>query len=215
MIRQIQFPEYSGLRCLMMPYIQGHSESVPEAYAAYRDVIESVFIERGDIGFLTIDESIAIEGKPHRGARSRHGRALHTEAGKILNFYCWGGDSYVWGGDDEPDDEPKGTGTPRVTLNKDVRILLANTLDGSCAIWNRWHEDTSFDGDIGHVGNEYRYAEAILMRAGDVHEIGILTPHESLPVSVNFQRQFLRIVSSGVNGRAAHFTDNPLLAWSR
>lgn len=195
--QKIQFPKYSGVRCLMMPYIQGHPESVPEEYSSYRDIIELVYITKGDLGFLTIDESPVVVGKPHRGDRAKHGRALHTEAGLSpdKSVYCWA----TWGGNN------------RVTLERDVEILLANNLDGSCAVWDAEHEDTSLDGDIGHVSDEYPYSEATFMKSGEVHKIGILTPHESLPVANKFNRQFLRIMSSGIYGRENYFTKNPLV----
>ena len=193
---QINFPQFTGLRCLMMPYIQGEPDSVPVTYRPYSDIIESVFLRRGDIGFLTIDESVATEGKPHRGTRAKFARALHTEAGYRHKLYMWGGG---WGSSDE------------VTLDEDVEILLANNIDGSCAIWNAVHRDTSRDGDIGHLAEQYPYADAVLMKAGEVRRIGIFTPHESLPVRSTVKRQFLRIVSSGVHGREPYFTENPLL----
>ena len=187
----IAFPKFSGVRCLMMPYIQGDPSSVPDIYSVYGEVIKSVFLKKGDLGFLTIDESLAVQGRPHRGARAQHARALHTEAGKhpVLGGFQWG-----WGS------------KKRVTLDRDVRILLANNLDDSCAVWDAEHENTSFDGDIGHAADQYPYDDAVIMKAGEVHEIGILTPHESLPVARDFQRQFLRIVSSGVHGREEYFT---------
>lgn len=49
------------------------------------------------------------------------------------------------------------------------------------------------------------------MKAGEVHQIGILTPHESLPITKGGNRQFIRIVSSGVYGREPYFTKNPLM----
>lgn len=193
---KVDFPKYSNTRCLMMPYIQGDIQSVPLQYSHYKDIIESVYIKKGDIGYLTIDESPVEMGKPHRGARAKYDRALHTEAGK-LEGYCWGGGS--WGG------------KPNVWLDRDVKILLANNLDDSCAVWDATHEETSEDGDIGHFAHQYPYDEAIYMKAGEVHEIGILTPHESLPVSQTYNRQFLRIVSDGVYGREEYFTRNPLV----
>lgn len=193
----IEFPEFSAIRCLMMPYVQGDPTSIPDVYAPYREIVESVFIKNGDIGFLTIDESIVTSGTPHRGARAKHGRALHTEAGRMPNrVYRWGGGG--WGNNHA------------VTLDRDVRILIANNLDDSCAVWGCEHEDTSSDGDIGHLAHEYPYDSAVFMKAGEVREIGILTPHESLPVASSFNRQFLRIVSSGVHGREAYFTENPI-----
>ena len=185
----------------MMPYIQGDPSSVPTAYAPYGDIIESVFLKKGDIGFLTVDdESLASKGLPHRGARAKYQRPLHTEAGKIPAMYCWGGDT-TWGG------------KRRVQLDRSVRILLANNLDDSCAVWDVEHEDTSSDGDIGYAAADYPYTEAALLKSGDVYDIGILTPHESIPVQSDFNRQFLRIVSSGVHGREDYFTQNPLVVW--
>ena len=196
----IAFPEYSDLRCLMMPYIQGDPDSLPREYRNYDDIIAGTFIEQGAIGFLTIDESLAIRGNPHRGTRAKHGRALHTEAGiRPQGIYAWGNPSPGWGN------------SHRVTLDRDVQVLLANNLDGSCALWNTEHPDTSLDGDIGYAASEYPYADAIMMKASEVHQIGILTPHESVPVAEDYDRQFLRIVSSGVHGREPYFTKNPLV----
>lgn len=195
---RIQFPKYSGLRCLMMPYIQGEPGSVPREYDAYGDILRDVFLSRGDIGYLTIDESMVAAGRPHRGERAKHGRAIHTEAGKRpFGLYGWGGSG--WGD------------SANVLLDRDVEILLANSIDGSCAVWDATHEDTSWDGDIGHAAGMYPYETATLMRAGEVRKIGILTPHESLPVYRDIRRQFLRIVGSGVHGREEYFTVNPIM----
>lgn len=194
----IQFPNYSGIRCLMMPYIQGDPNSVPDQYAAYRGIIEEIFFEKGDIGFLTIDESPVKAGNPHRGDRAKYGRAIHTEVGAVVEgIYCWG--SRRWG-----------LGT-EVEVEEDVKVLLANNLDGSCALWNAVQKETTPDGDIGHLAHLYPYEDAILMKSGEVWQIGILTPHESLPVKEDYNRQFLRIVSSGIHGREAYFTENPLV----
>lgn len=197
-MRTIEFPKFSGTRCLMMPFIQGDPDSLPEMFESYRDIVSSTFLRKGDVGFLTIDESVAVAGKPHRGQRARYSRALHTEAGILRGTYRWGSVP-SWGGRD------------RVTLDRDVRILLSSNADETCAVWNSEHEDTSADGDIGHVADEYPYSDAIILKKGEVREIGILTPHESLPVKHDMQRQFLRIMSSGVHGREEYFTENPLM----
>lgn len=199
-VSHIEFPEYSGLRCLMMPYIQGDPESVPIEYReSYSDIIEHTFVSKGDIGYLTIDESPVFKGKAHRGYRSKFGRALHTEAGRNPEkLYTWGSGG-GWGK------------THNVELDRDVRVLLANSIDNSCAIWDTEHENTSLDGDIGNFSDMYPYSSGEFMKAGDVHEIGILTPHESIPVTTDNIRQFLRIVSSGVHGREDYFTENPLM----
>jgi hypothetical protein len=198
-MQKINFPEFSGNRCLMMPYIQGRPESVPKEYReGYEDIISEVFINEGDIGYLTIDESRATKGSPHRGDRARTARALHTEAGRRPNkIYAWGCGG--WGV------------SHRVELERDVQILLANNMNDSCALWDATHEETSNDGDIGHLSELYPLDDAVLMKSGEVHQIGILTPHESLPVNRDFDRQFLRILSSGVHGRESYFTKNPIM----
>lgn len=195
---KISFPAYSGLRCLMMPYIQGEPDSVPVQFSGYADILRSVFLARGEVGYLTIDESMARAGRPHRGDRAKYGRAIHTEAGRRPGG-CYGWGNGGWGE------------SHAVTLDRDTEILLANSLDGSCAIWDAVHEDTSLDGDIGYEAELYPYSEAVVMKAGEVHRIGILTPHESLPVDRDVERQFLRIVGSGVHGREPYFTVNPLV----
>ncbi len=195
----IQFPKFSGIRCLMMPYIQGDSSSIPIKYHTYAEIIETIFLKKGDVGYLTIDESIAKKGKPHRGDRAKTCRALHTEAGRDPNkVYVWGGGG--WGS------------IHNVTLDANVEILLANNIDDTCAVWDSVHTDTSLDGDIGYAASEYPYDDALMMKSGDVHKIGILTPHESLPVKKDMKRQFLRILSSGVHGREEYFTENPILS---
>ena len=205
-VAKIKFPKFSGVRCLMMPYIQGVVDSVPAIYHAYSDIISNIVVRRGDIGFLTIDESTARSGRPHRGDRAKFGRALHTEGGIVhdavrgCDVVAWGGGGTIrWGG---------GEG---VRLEPDVEILLANNIDGTCAIWDTEHYNTSADGDIGDAAGLYPYDDAVMMKAGDVHKIGVFTPHESLPVSTDVRRQFLRIVSSGVYGREPYFTKNPLM----
>lgn len=192
------FPEFSGLRCLMMPYIQGEPESVPREYGAYAEIVRDVFVCRGDVGYLTIDESVACAGEPHRGQRARYARALHTEAGVVRGIYGWG-------------DVPSWGGGRRVLLDRDVRVLLASNTGGTCAVWDAEHPDTSEDGDIGDRANLYPYSIARILGAGEVANIGILTPHESLPVKETSRRQFLRIVGSGVHGREPYFTRNPLV----
>jgi len=196
---KITFPRFAGRRCLMLPYIQGRPETVPEGFRrGYEDIINDVSIQDGQVGFLTIDESEAKGGRPHRGDRAKFGRAIHTEAGRHPDkVYAWGGGG--WGR------------SHRVTLDGDTEVLLANSIDRSCAIWDSTVEDTSLDGDIGHMAHLFPYEDAVMMAAGDVYRIGILTPHESLPVSHDVRRQFLRIVGKGVHGREPHFTENPLL----
>lgn len=198
-VANIEFPEFSGIRCLMMPYIQGEPSSVPEEYRkGYEKILAEVFCNKGDVGYLTIDESRVLSGNPHRGDRSKFGRALHTEVGRLPDkLYCWGGGNWA--------------GKANVYLGGDTKVLVANNLDDSCAIWDSTHENTSIDGDIGDCSSDYPYTHAVIAKAGEVHKIGILTPHESLVVKKDFDRQFIRIISGDVKGREPYFTKNRLM----
>ena len=206
-VGKFDFPQFTGVRCLMMPFIQGDPDSVPDEYRRYSEFISRFYLEKGEIGFLTIDESEVQAGKPHRGARAKYGRALHTEAGKKANArYGWGdtggdtdGGTYTWGD------------FKNVLLDPDCKMLIGSNSSNTCAVWDATHEDTSFDGDIGNFADKYPYEEAIVLSAGEICQIGILTPHESLPVQKTHDRQFVRIVGSGVKGREPYFTINPLV----
>lgn len=57
-LNRIKFPEFTGIKCNMMPFIQGDSSSLPKKYLTYGKIIENNFLEEGEVGFLTIDESL-------------------------------------------------------------------------------------------------------------------------------------------------------------
>jgi hypothetical protein len=195
-MNSITFPPYMNKRCLMMPYIQGRPESVPqELREGYEDILETLVLEDGEVGWLTIDESLVRSGQPHRGDRAKHGRALHTE---VNNDSRWGGGGW-------------GRKSP-VYLARDTQILVASSLGGTTAYWDAEQVDTTEDGDIGHLAHLYPMEDAIILRAGEVAQFGIFTPHESLPVAEDARRQFIRIIGQGVTGREHYFTQNPLVS---
>lgn len=200
-MNKIRFPEFSGKRCLMMPYIQGDPESVPAEYrGGYETMLEKLFLEYGKIGYLTIDESETVAGQPHRGQRAKYDRALHTEAGVRHDIYCWGA-LPLWGGEHN------------VTLHKDTRILIGSNQSNTTAVWDDEVDISlvSEDGDIGYLADSYPYEAASILQANEVKEIGIFTPHESLPVEQETNRSFIRIVGDGVTGREPYFTENSLI----
>lgn len=195
----ISFPQYSGIKCLMMPYIQGDPESVPvHIRKHYSDIIENTVLEPCDIGYLTIHESHVEKGNPQRGHRAKYARALHTEAGMLVHPKS-GIKKLAWGG------------SYNTTLDKDTEVLIASSVPNTCAVWDELEMNTSEDGDIGHLAYRYPLDSAHILNKGEVKKLNILTPHESLPVKSSMNRQFLRIVSNGVTGKEAKFTFNPIL----
>ena len=202
-VTDIDFPGFEGKRCLMMPYIQGDSSSVPQEFSAgYERILNEVYFEgeKGKMGYLTIDESHVSKGKAQRADGSSFERACHTEGGLSNKIICWGGPAPTWGG------------RINVTLDADTKVLIANNIDKSCAIWDAEHKNTTHNGDLGHLADsDYPFENAIFMSPGELWQMGIFTPHESLKVSEGADRQFLRIVSNGVHGREDHFTINRLM----
>lgn len=82
-INTIKFPEFSGIKCNMMPFIQGDPSSLPTKYKSYADIINKSYLEKGEIGFLTIDESFVAGGKSQRGYNnSGISRNVHIEVGR-------------------------------------------------------------------------------------------------------------------------------------
>ena len=194
---KIEFPDYSGIRVLMMPFIQGDASSLPEPIRSnYGAIIESTYLTKGEIGYLTIDESPVKAGKAQRAYRSTTNRAIHTEAGKREQLLCWG---LGWGK------------SPNVQLSHELEILVASNVAGSTAWWDATVTDTTLDGDIGHLAHLFPYSEANILDVGEVAKLGVLTPHESLPLHEDTSRQFLRIVGYQLKGREPYFTQNPLL----
>ena len=87
----IKFPKQQGIKCNMMPFIQGDSNSLPKKYRSYSEIINNNFLEKGEIGFLTIDESFVNVGKSQRGYNSKGiNRNVHIEVGRIGNKNRWG-----------------------------------------------------------------------------------------------------------------------------
>jgi len=88
-INTIQFPEFTGVKCNMMPFIQGDALSLPDAYKPYAQIINDNYLEKGEIGFLTIHESFVENGKSQRGYNSTGiNRNVHIEVGRHEKLNC-------------------------------------------------------------------------------------------------------------------------------
>lgn len=191
-----QFPKFSGARCVMMPIVQGDPRTLPPELKGYSDFVERNALERGSIGFLTVDESHVQEGRSQRGYGSSD-RTLHTEACRGDGYLSWGPPS--WGG------------SHRVTLAPATRVIISNSVDDTCMVWDAEETEITRDGDLGHVAHKYPRETGRMLKSGEISEIGIFTPHECIPQMKSGPRQFVRLVGVGVVGRERHFTRNPIL----
>jgi hypothetical protein len=197
-IKKIQFPRFFGIKCAMMPFIQGDSHSLPREFQSYADIINSNYLEKGKIGFLTIDESFVEAGKSQRGYNAAGiNRNVHVEVGRVQKVYCWGGSS--WGG------------KPNTVLDDDTEVLIANSVSDTCRVWDTKETAFTKDGDLSDYIDKYPEHTGTLLKAGEVARISIFTPHECVAQKHSGERQFFRIVGHGVKGREPYFTVNPLL----
>lgn len=196
----IEFPKQQGLRCNMMPFIQGDSSSLPEEYKSYSQIINDNFLEKGEIGFLTIDESFVDVGKSQRGYNSKGiDRNVHIEVGRVNNKNRWGGGGSSWGGKEN------------TLLDDNTQVLIANNISDSCRYWNTIEKSYTEDGDLSEYIGKYPKETGLLMKKGEVARISIFTPHECISQKESSHRQFFRIVGKGVKGRESYFTENPLV----
>ncbi len=202
-INKIQFPEFTGIKCNMMPFIQGDSSSLPDMYKPYSKIINENFLEKGEIGLLTIDEAFVDSGKSQRGYNSGAiNRNVHIEVGRNPKYNYWGGGSgggSSWGGRHD------------TLLADTTQVLIANSISDTCRVWDTKETAYTKDGDLSAYIDKYPENTGILLKTGEVAKISIFTPHECINQLEAGIRQFFRIVGKGVTGRESYFTINPLI----
>lgn len=198
-INTIQFPKFTGIKCNMMPFIQGDISSLPEIYQPYAGIITDNYLEKGEIGYLTIDESFVEGGKSQRGYNAKGiNRNVHIEVGRLEGRNRWGGGG-GWGGKDS------------TLLEDTTMVLIANSISDTCRVWNTKEMSYTKDGDLSEYIDKYPESTGIFLKAGDMAKISIFTPHECISQTHSGPRQFFRIVGKGVTGRELYFTTNPLM----
>lgn len=198
----IQFPAPTGIKCAMMPFIQGDSSSLPNEYLPYFKIVDEVFLEKGDIGFLTIHESFVSAGESQRGYNSSGiSRNVHIEVGRNGDKNRWGGGGSSWNGNGE------------TLLADDTMVLISNSISDTCMVWDAKEMSYTKDGDLSEYIERYPQKTGVLLKAGQVAKISIFTPHECLLQKQAGIRQFFRIVGKGVVGRENYFTVNEKVFW--
>jgi hypothetical protein len=201
-VNKIEFPQVTGVKCSMMPFIQGDSSSLPDEYKSYSKIIDENYLEKGEIGYLTIDESFVNSGESQRGYNSKGiNRNVHIEVGRYENKNRWGGSGggSSWGGRNH------------TLLDDDTMVLIANNISDTCRVWDAKEMSYTDDGDLSEYIDRYPENTGRLLKSGEVAKISIFTPHECISQKESKFRQFFRIVGKGVTGREEYFTVNPLL----
>ena len=177
---RIVFPEFSGLRIMMMPFRFDDPDTLDaEQLRGWKEPVTDLLERRPatGIGYLTIDEAIVEPGRTHR----RPG--LHVDG---LSSY--GGPSPYGGGV-----MPYGGGlTPYAGGTGGGMVLAANVV-GTRAWVKDFHGDVGVDGDCEHLRAQCPDSEAVVFGDHEAWWCGPLCVHEGVPAPTWTKRQLIRI----------------------
>jgi len=199
----VEFPEPTGRKVNMMPFIFGSKESLPDNLQCYHKLIEQcpyMSEEIGNIGYLTVHESYVDATKAQR----REG--LHIESPGI--FQDASGETSF-----QPAQEhPWGCGIMYGPDLYEGGIFMASSVSNTSGVWDAL-VDKDCPGIVDkHGGCEYLrpiIGEGTKLQAGELIWMTDCTPHEALPQEKSGNRQFFRVVSPYVSHwYADHSTKN-------
>ena len=200
----VEFPEPTGLYCNMMPFVLGSEQSLPLRFQRYWPLLKKLPIpveERGQVGYLTIDERPVEAGEAQRrpglhcespGLLERGGVVGEREGGVVA--LAWGLGGYV-----------------RDKLSGG--IYMVSNVSNSCAVWDVAIEAAAIGAQGGVEHLRPLLPRGHRMGAREVWWLTDRTPHEALRLTEAAERQFVRVVAGSVSvWYAAHSTVNPLVA---
>ncbi len=186
-VGSLVFPTFSGVRIMMMPFhIHDPARTLPDSLAAWRAAVEALCSRasraRG-VAYLTIDEAIVLAGETHR----RPG--LHVDGiGPNGERAAWGGGG-GWG----------------------ARGMLVAASHVGCRGWAQtFCGEARANGDCEHLRSECDPAKEVTMHAGEIYWCGPTAVHESLPMTADTRRQFVRLSMPSDAPWYDGYTKNPL-----
>jgi len=191
------FPAPQGIDINMMPFVMGDMDSLPDQYHQYWPMIQQCVtpLERGKIGFLTIQESAVAVGNSQR----RPGLHLETP-GIVMNKGQVVDVRLHWGGGEEGETILGG-------------LYTASTVEKSCKAWNmRINHPEEVVGPLGDAEHlRDLLGDGEFLTKSTLYWMTDCTPHESMPLAEDTMRQYFRLVTSAVSvWYEKHSTCNPL-----
>lgn len=161
----ISFPDFSGIRVMMMPFRMEDVATLPDSLAGYRETVGRMVgmarVHEG-VGYLTADEAMVRAGEAHR----RPG--LHVDG-----LGVWGGGGGSWAA--------KG-------------MLLTSSVVGCRGYAQDFSGDLdSAQDNCEHLRPECLPSAEIVMQPSQVYWCGALTVHESMVMSADCRRQLVRL----------------------
>lgn len=200
----VPMPEFRGLRILMMPIIFGDNDSVPEKDCLpMLDVMwRSMPQHSGKTVYLTVDQKEVECGKTHRRPQLHVDGYPHTEVDKrmVESGYCLHGNPGIWagsahGGTWGGSGGGGGWGGSSSSLYwwDGTGLLTISDVVG-CQAWHQlFSGDPKVEGDCEHLRNQCREDCAVTLKPRTLYWLSPSCVHESLPMSVNTRRTFVRL----------------------
>lgn len=201
-ISLVEFPKFTGLRIMHMPY-HTHDllslSGVADQYAPFLAALKSH--TPPGVGYLTIDEVSLKKGEVHRRPGLHVDGVDETGPNRLSGGGGgWGGGSGGgWGG---------GYTAPSVRAGYGATgMIVAASHLGSCAYAQTFSGEAKANGDCEHMRFQCKDHSPLL--AGVAFGLEPMTVHESLPVEEDCNRQFIRISFPSNSAWYEGYTVNP------
>lgn len=190
----VNFPDYTGVRVIMMPFDFKQPDLIPEYLKHYSEFIAEclsyldieAITKETSVGYITIDETFVKAGSTQR----REG--LHIDAG------CWGGGGgSVWG---------------------KSGFVIASTVKNSTLAYNNVFVKPEMFLKGGAIAPEvemffkmFYEDHKTILDANTFHFMSPYCVHEALPVTKNTERQFFRLSLPNTDPWPSNYTKNPFV----
>ena len=221
---KLAWPVAKGRNVNMMPFKLGDRKSLPSNLSDYWKLIESFRIPKSEndfVCYLTIQESTVKTGTSQRrpglhtespgfvSLQLENGESqtvsglladssnAHIRPGVYRSYICWGGGFFGADG-------------------LEGGIFMASNVSESCRVYHCRVSDPSLIGTNGNVEHLRNYLDrsnvkVSMIPANHLFWMTDTTPHESMPLKEDVERQYIRIVTHGISAwYAEHSTPNPL-----
>jgi hypothetical protein len=194
-VGEVQLPEFSGVRVMMLPVIVGDVESLPAFVENYKTLFRSLceaqqaLAHHGEVGYLTIDEKIVEPSSTHRRG------GLHVDG-------VYQGSAGPWGG---------GFGRPGGSWGSVGNGMLTVSNPAGCLAYRKtfvgW---PGMEGECDHLADQCTEDAATMFEPNVLYWVDGLCVHESVPMTVRTPRQFVRLSLPSDGPWFEGYTENPL-----
>lgn len=184
-----ELPAFSGTRVMMLPVVHSDSNSVPDFASHYLPVLDRLWglshENAGQTVYLTVDEKRVVQGRTLRRA------GVHVDG--------------VYGGGDGGWARPVG-GWASVGGG-----MLTVSSPAGCVAWRgRFEGFPGPEGECEHLRNQLAEMDRVLLGENEVWWLDGLCVHESMPMSRDTKRAFVRLSSPTTAPWFDGYTENPL-----